>query len=84
MANMTAASIVRAMAKADGSRPFMWNDRLKSGKRSIKVWGKGKEFYETAALVLASHGYTSEVIKTRYSHFMTPGRRTHRIHVWEA
>lgn len=54
--------IIRAMAYADGINPdCIFNDRLKDGKRSVKVWFWSKRDYNRAKAALAAIGIKSEI-----------------------
>ena len=55
-----AATLVRALMKVYGAGTYMFNDRLKDGRRSIKVWGWSNIHWRGAVEVLREHGFEVE------------------------
>lgn len=54
-----ASRIVRAVANKVGKYgATVYNDRLRDGSRSFKIWGAGKKTYLPIARKLESMGYT--------------------------
>jgi len=60
-----AVKIIRAMAYNDKTvgPGMVFNDRLKDGRRSVKVWSWKKADYEKALAVLAAAGMKGELVK---------------------
>ena len=59
-----AVRIIRALAYADGVTPgSIFNDRLKDGRRSVKVWFWEHKDYLRAKAVLASAGMDAVIVK---------------------
>jgi hypothetical protein len=76
------------VAKLLGATNFghgAFNDKLKDGRRSLKVYGWSREKYEQAATMLRALGCEAEVV-TRKTSSIWPGQRRHsitRMHVKE-
>lgn len=56
--------IVRALMVLTG-RNYVFNDRLKDGRRSIKVWGWSEDEWRLCIDMLRAHGFT---VAVRMSH----------------
>ena len=61
----SAAKIVRGIVTVTGKGTAIFNDRLKTGGRSIKVWGWNERIYTEAVEILKQHGIVSKLIHTR-------------------
>lgn len=62
----------------------IFNDRLKDGRRSLKVWGWSLAHYESFQHLLKAEGFNSEIVSTPKRGFWAkPGDLQYRIHVWE-
>ena len=60
---------------------IVFNDRMKNGGRSIKVWGWGEQDYDYAQKFLQELGFTVKRVITPYFHYCYGGNT--RLHVWE-
>lgn len=71
--------VAKEVQKRTGKGETIWNDRLVDGRRSLKVWGWGKEEYALAEELLKQRGCKV------FSHiFQSPRRRSmRRLHVDE-
>ena len=79
MATSKAMKIVRGLA---GKNVTIFNDRLKSGKYSIKVWGWGKQDYAVAKAALEAAGLQVEMVTfTKFSYRMAEEYIQTRLHV---
>jgi hypothetical protein len=80
MTRVPAAKIIRSLMTVTGQGNYMFNDRMKNGGRSIKVWGWNSRVYEEAAAILTQHGYKTKMV-------LTPGSKwrsgSHRLHVFK-
>ncbi len=56
-----AAKLVRAMMVTFGAGSCMFNDKMKDGRRSIKVWGWNQEEWRLAVDILRAHGFSVAV-----------------------
>lgn len=77
-----ASKLVRAIAHEQSKYgATVFNDRLKNGGRSIKVWGKSKKFYQPIKRDLERMGYTV-TLKNIGRNRWNPGNvDCYRIHV---
>ena len=57
-----AVKVVRALAYA-GGRTTVFNDRLRDGTRSIKVWGWQQEDYKSALRTLQNVGLRGRIVR---------------------
>jgi len=79
MATSKTMKIVRGLAGKNG---YIFNDRLKSGKRSIKVWGWGKQDYAVAKAALEAAGLQVEMVTfKKFSYRMAAHYTQTRLHV---
>lgn len=62
------AKLVRAMMTTFGSGAYLFNDRLKDGRRSIKVWGWTQDEWRVAINILRAHGFTVAIRYRGYLH----------------
>jgi hypothetical protein len=74
-----ASQVVRAAAKSLDRMVF--NDRLKDGGRSIKIWGAGKSTYLPIKRKLETLGYTVSLKNLGKSRWTVDNRDCYRIHV---
>lgn len=77
-----ASRFVRAIARESGKySAIVFNDRLKSGGRSVKVWGAGRDFYLPIKRDLELMGYTVTLKNLGKSRWTVDNRDCYRIHV---
>ena len=76
----TTSKIARKVIKMTGKGSELFNDKLVSGKRSLKVWGWTPKEYFMAVELLTKEGCKVEVVSTIGSR--TRKSRT-RLHVTE-
>ena len=75
-------TIARAVMTMNNSGLLMFNDRLRDGRRSLKVWGWTARDYETARELLTRAGCQVQVVEfDGYSRGMA--KRQIRLHVTE-
>lgn len=74
-----ASQIVRAAA--DKHDAVVFNDRLKDGGRSIKIWGAGKSTYLPIKRKLERLGYTVTLKNLGTSRWNPGNQDCYRIHV---
>lgn len=55
------AKLVRAMMTTFGAGTYLFNDKMKDGRRSIKVWGWKQEEWRLAVDILRAHGFSVAV-----------------------
>ena len=60
---ISAQSIVRSLFPIQ-SGYFIFNDKLKNGNRSIKVWGLARDKTEYAVAYLNALGFTAKLVTT--------------------
>ena len=66
MAKTKTIGVVRQLT---GPMPIVFNDRLKNGVRSVKVWGWRVADYERAVMALEAAGLKSKIVFFEsYSH----------------
>ena len=73
-----ASKFVREYTRKQNSNWYVFNDRLKSGGRSIKVQGTTKKFYQPIKRKLEQMGYKVTLVNlgTKWGH-----QAHYRIHV---
>lgn len=77
-----ASRVVRAAADKCGKYGAMvFNDRLKDGGRSMKIWGAGKKTYLPIKRKLEAMGYTVKLKNLGKSRWTVDNRDCYRIHV---
>jgi hypothetical protein len=59
------STIVKALMLETGRGSHMFNDRLRDGTRSIKVWNWSADEYNTAKERLTRAGYTVKFVTTK-------------------
>lgn len=70
--------------RAVGNVYHMFNDRLKDGRRSLKVWGWQQHHYLQAKKLLESWGCKVEIVELMKSaNDPNNSRLIHRLHVTE-
>ena len=70
-----------ARAKSRWGIAHVFNDRLKSGGRSIKAWGKDRRFYLPIKRKLERMGYTVTLKNIGQNRWRDDGADCYRIHV---
>jgi hypothetical protein len=70
-----------ARAKSRWGVAHVFNDRLKSGGRSIKAWGKDRKFYLPIKRKLERMGYTVKLKNIGQNRYRDDGQDCYRIHV---
>lgn len=79
---MATSNITRIVRGAVGKGGVMYNDKLKSGVRSIKAWGWVEADYDAAAAALRAAGYTVRKVKfTQWSNRVAMHYTQTRLHV---
>lgn len=73
-----ASRIVREYARKKNPQCHVFNDRLVSGARSIKVWGWKLNHYKHAKKQLDAQGYTVKIVPRGRNH---SGKLLYRMHV---
>lgn len=84
MAATTKTGKIASVMIAAGRGTIMFNDRMKDGRRSLKVQGWTEADYRKAKSLLEKEGCTVEVVKTptvKFSYRVQRGRT--RLHVTE-
>lgn len=76
-----ASRLVREYARKHTPRCHVFNDRLKDGGRSIKVWGKNKKFYMPIKRKLEQLGYTVTLVNLGKGQWNPGNQDCYRIHV---
>jgi hypothetical protein len=77
-------TIARAVISMTNRGSLMFNDRLKDGTRSLKVWGWTQEDYETARELLIRAGCQVQVVEFEaYSPRRGGNYVQRRLHVTE-
>jgi DNA mismatch repair ATPase MutS len=81
---VTAAQLVRSIARNNGNNYIVYNDRIKTG-RSIKVCGWRKMQVSVAKEMLISLGYKVKIreIKYNYKTAYRQNKTVYRIHVYQ-
>lgn len=76
--------LARQHIRKVGRGSTIFNDRLKDGRRSLKVWGWSRAHYESFQQLLKAQGLNSEIISVPKRGFWAkPGDLQYRIHVDE-
>lgn len=77
-------TIARAVISMNNRGSLMFNDRLRDGRRSLKVWGWNDRDYETARELLTRAGCQVQVVEFEAYSARSGGRYTQRrLHVQE-
>jgi ABC-type proline/glycine betaine transport system substrate-binding protein len=63
MATTLTTRIANTIKQASGKGTIVFNDKLKSGERSLKVWGWSDEQYTLAKAILEQLGCTVKVVE---------------------
>lgn len=64
-----AVAVIRAYAYASGvPAHYVYNDPLKDGRRSVKVWGWQREDYQKALSVLRASGLSGRIVRNTNSY----------------
>ena len=73
-----ASRLVREYARKQNPNCHVFNDRLVSGARSIKVWGWKLPQYKRVKAQLDTQGYTVKIVPCGRNN---SGKQLYRIHV---
>lgn len=77
-----ASELVRAAARRSGRNgATVYNDRLKTGGRSIKADGRGRQFYMPIKRELEKMGYAVKLVNIGLSRHTIRNENHYRIHV---
>ena len=72
-----------AVIKATGKGWMKWNDRLKDGRRSLKVLGWTRKEYEMAKQMLDSAGHKTELVDIDSYNWRSGAHTVSRLRVKE-
>lgn len=64
MAQSLTRSVVNQVSDLYGKKGTVFNDRMKDGRRSVKVWGWGEKEFQAAADKLRALGCDVEIVVT--------------------
>ena len=78
----TISKVCRELINQTGEGTIIFNDKMRDGRRSVKVWGWKEPMYQQAKLLLEQQGCEVEIV-TFWTSIRGYSRRQTRMHVTE-